>query len=107
MGCDYGQYRYTDDYMLFHRNGQTNFPRKAHGIWYLAQYLRFGYLKAEPDYKAIADKLIMQDLYSEVALEMGIPVPDDDMKPFTIELDKVTFDPENPGESLKNHKPLM
>ena len=107
MGCNYGQYSYKDDYMLFHRNGETNFPRKAFGIWYLAQYVRFNYLDAEPDYKAIADKLILQDLYKEVAGEMNIPVPTDDMQPFEIELDKVTFDPARPTESLKNYKPLM
>ena len=83
--------------MLYHNNGQVNYPRKAHGIWYLNQYVRFGYLKEAPDYKAIADKLIMQDLYTEVAKEMGIAIPDDDMKPFTINLDKATFDPNNPN----------
>ena len=107
LGCDYGQYTYEDDYMVFHRNGETNFPRKAYGIWYLAQYVRFKYLAKEPDYNAIADKLILQDLYKEVAGEMNIAIPDDDMKPFTIELDQVTFDPLNPGESLKKYKPVM
>lgn len=107
LGCDYGQYTYKDDYMLYHRGGEVNFPRKAYGIWYMAQYVRFNYLKEAPDYKAIADKLILQDLYKEVAAEMNIPVPDDDMKPFTVDLDKVTFDPNAPGESLKNYKPLM
>ena len=107
MGCDYGQHQYKDDYMVFHRNGETNYPRKAYGIWYLAQYVRFKYLEKEPDYKAIADKLIMQDLYEEVAKEMNIPLPADDMQPFTVDLDKVTFDPANPGESLKRYKPIM
>ena len=107
LGCDYGQYSYDDDYMVFHRGGETNFPRKAYGIWYMAQYVRFNYLKEEPDYKAIADKLILQDLYKEVANEMNIHVPDDDMQPFTIDLDKVTFDPAKPGESLKNYKSIM
>lgn len=107
LGCDYGQYQYKDDYMLFHRNGETNYPRKAYGIWYMAQYVRFKYLEEEPDYKAIADKLILQDLYTEVADEMNIPVPADDMTPFTIDLDKVTFDPAHPSESLKSYKPLM
>lgn len=107
LGCDYGQHTYQDDYMLFHRNGETNFPRKAYGIWYMAQYVRFKYLEHEPDYSAIADKLILQDLYREVAREMNIRVPDNDMQPFTIDLDKVTFDPNAPGESLKKYKPLM
>ena len=107
LGCDYGQKRYTDDYMLFYRGGETNFPRKAYGIWFMAQYVRFHYLKDEPDYQAIAGKLILQDLYREVASEMNIPVPDNDMQPFTVDLDKVTFDPAHPGESLKKYKPNL
>jgi nitrate/nitrite transport system substrate-binding protein len=107
LGCDYGKHIYKDDYMIFHKNGLVNYPRKSYGIWFMAQYLRFGYLKTAPEYKAIADKLILQDLYLEVAKEMGIQVPDDDMKPFTVELDKVVFDPSNPAESLKKYKPVL
>ncbi|MFN6943407.1 MAG: CmpA/NrtA family ABC transporter substrate-binding protein [Cytophagaceae bacterium] len=108
MGCDYGQKTYTDDYMKYYNGGFVNYPRKGHAIWYMAQYVRFNYLKNEPDYKAIADKLIMQDLYEEVAGEMGISIPDDDMKPFTIDLDKAYFDPNNPSESLKGvYKPIL
>jgi nitrate/nitrite transport system substrate-binding protein len=106
LGCDLGKYTYNGDYMLYHKGGQTNFPRKAYGIWYMAQYVRFDYLKEEPDYKAIADKIILQDLYKEVAESMKVPVPDDDMKPFTIQLDNFTFDPNSPSESLKNYTPV-
>lgn len=101
LGCDQGTEIYTDDYMLFHREGETNFPRKSHAIWFMAQFLRFDYLQEAPDYKAIADKLILQDLYIEVAKSMNIKIPTDDMKPFTLQLDKVTFDPANPGEYVK------
>jgi nitrate/nitrite transport system substrate-binding protein len=101
LGCDQGTEIYTDDYMLYHRNGETNFPRKSHAIWFMAQYMRFDFLQEAPDYKAIADKLILQDLYREVAASMSVKVPADDMKPFTITLDKVTFDPNNPGDYLK------
>ena len=101
LGCDQGTEIYTDNYMLFHRGGETNFPRKAHAIWFMAQYMRFDYLKEPPDYKAIADKLILQDLYKEVATSMKIKIPTDDMKPFTLDLDKAKFDPNNPGEYLK------
>ncbi|MBI1759829.1 MAG: ABC transporter substrate-binding protein [Acidobacteria bacterium] len=99
LGCD-RKHTYTDDYMLFHRGGQTNFPRKAHAIWFMAQYKRFGYLTAAPDYKGIADKLILQDVYSDVAKSMNIALPDDDMKPFTLALDNVTFDPAQPEKAL-------
>jgi nitrate/nitrite transport system substrate-binding protein len=101
LGCDQGTEIYTDDYMLYHRNGETNFPRKGHAIWFMAQFMRFDYLQEAPDYKGIADKLILQDLYREVATEMNIKIPVDDMKPFTLELDKATFNPTNPGEYLK------
>jgi nitrate/nitrite transport system substrate-binding protein len=101
LGCDQGTEIYTDNYMLFHRGGETNFPRKAHAIWFMAQYMRFDYLKEAPDYKAIADKLILQDLYKEVATSMKIKIPADDMKSFTLDLDKAKFDPNNPGEYLK------
>jgi nitrate/nitrite transport system substrate-binding protein len=101
LGCDQGTQIYTNDYMLYHRNGETNFPRKSHAIWFMTQYVRFDYLQEAPDYKTIADKLIMQDLYREVATKMGVKIPVDDMRPFTIKLDKVTFDPNKPDEYLK------
>lgn len=101
LGCDQGTQIYTNDYMLFHRNGETNLPRKSHAIWFMTQFVRFDYLQQAPDYAAIADKLIMQDLYREVATSMGIKVPSDDMLPFLVKLDKVTFDPNKPAEYLK------
>jgi nitrate/nitrite transport system substrate-binding protein len=101
LGCDQGMQIYTDDYMLFHKKGMVNFPRKSYAIWAMAQYVRFGMLKEAPDYQAIADKLIMQDLYKEVAASMKVKVPDDDMKPFSLTLDKTVFNPLNPAEYLK------
>jgi nitrate/nitrite transport system substrate-binding protein len=99
LGCNQ-THEYTDDYMMFHRGGAVNFPRKSHGMWFLAQYVRFGYLKEAPDYKKIAETLIQQDLYTEVAMSMNIPIPDDDMKPFTVNLDKAVFDPASLASSL-------
>ena len=107
LGCDQGTEIYTDNYMLFHRNGETNFPRKSHAIWFMAQYLRFDYLKEAPDYKSIADKIILQDLYKEVAASMKIKIPEDDMKPFALDIDKIKFDPNNPVEYLKVAKGII
>jgi len=104
LGCSYGDTKYEDDYMLYHDGGRVNYPRKAHGIWFMAQYLRFGYLSQPPDYAAVADRLILQDLYREVAQEMSVPIPDDDMKPFTVELDRVTFDAHNPASALNAYR---
>ncbi|MDI5888930.1 CmpA/NrtA family ABC transporter substrate-binding protein [Flavobacterium yafengii] len=101
LGCNQGTQVYAKDYMLFHKGGMVNFPRKSHAIWAMAQFVRFGYLKEAPNYAAIADKLILDDLYKEVAASMKIKVPNDDMKPFALTMDKTVFDPSNPAAYLK------
>jgi nitrate/nitrite transport system substrate-binding protein len=105
VGCDYGVVKYKEDYMTFYKGGFVNMPRKSHGIWFMTQYVRFGYLKTLPeDYKAIADKLILDDLYAEVAKELNVPVQTDDMKAFSIKLDPTSFDPNNPSDYLAKCK---
>lgn len=79
--------------MRFFRDGQTNALRASHVYWFLAQYQRFGLLKETPDYEAIAGRLLLKDLYKEVAESEGVAVPDDDMSPFKVKLDDVEFDP--------------
>lgn len=101
LGCNQGTEVYDNDYMLFYKGGMVNYPRKSYAIWAMAQYVRFGYLDAVPNYKAIADKLILQDLYEEVAASMKVKVPNDDMKPFSLTMDKTVFDPNNPAAYLK------
>lgn len=100
LGCELGVQKYKDDYMLFHNNGLVNAPRLSYGIWFLAQYVRFGYLTTPPDYKQIAQKLILSDLYAQVAKSMGIAVPGDNMKPIKTTLEAITFDPNNPAAYL-------
>jgi nitrate/nitrite transport system substrate-binding protein len=105
VGCDIGVVSYKDDYMKFYNNGFVNTPRKSHGIWFMTQYVRFGYLKELPsNYKAIADNLIMSDLFEEVAKEMNVPVQKDDMQAFTIKMDPTSFDPNNPSDYLSKCK---
>ncbi|MCU0415848.1 MAG: ABC transporter substrate-binding protein [Cytophagaceae bacterium] len=105
LGCNQGQVTYVDDYMLFHKKGLVNFPRRSHMYWYLAQYVRFGYLSEEPNYKEVVDKLLMQDLYKEVATEMGVAIPNDDMTPFATNIEPgATFDPKNPSAYLSTCK---
>ena len=97
LGCDLGVQKYKDDYMLFYNNGLVNAPRKSYGIWFMAQYVRFGMIGSAPNYKTIAEKIILDDLYAEVAKSMGVAVPSDDMKPFKTNLEAVAFDPNNPS----------
>jgi len=103
LGSTLGAKKFTDDAMKFSDGGKVSFPRYSHGIWFQAQYARFypDKMVGAEDYLAVSKKLILQDLYREVAQEMKIPVPDDDMKPITMKLDGVVFDPKKPLEAWK------
>jgi len=104
LGGGLGDKTYTSDTMLFFNDGMVNKPRKSHAIWFMTQYVRFGYLPQLPaDMSAIADKLIIPGLYEEVAKDLNIKVPDDNMTPFTIQLDGAKFDPGNPSAYLKQY----
>jgi nitrate/nitrite transport system substrate-binding protein len=102
LGCELGVQKYKDDFMTFYNNGLVNTPKKSHAIWFMAQFVRFGYLKADPAYKTLADKIVLSDLYEEVAKEMGVPVQPD-MQPFKTTYD-VLFDPNNVAAYLKTTK---
>jgi nitrate/nitrite transport system substrate-binding protein len=103
VGCRFGEKKYSDDYMKFFDGGNTNLPRKSYGMWALAKYVEWGLLKTAPaDYKAVADKIIMEDLYNEVIAEMKIGSPNDDMKPFKLAIENKTFDPANIAAYIEN-----
>jgi nitrate/nitrite transport system substrate-binding protein len=100
LGADLGEKDFKGEQMRFFRDGATNLPRRSHYIWAMAQYQRFGLLDEAPPYQELADELILTDLYAEVAQAEGIDVPDDDMAPFEVALDGVTFDPAAPDEEV-------
>jgi nitrate/nitrite transport system substrate-binding protein len=101
LGANLGTKKFSGDYMTFFRNGEVNFPRRSHAIWFLAQYQRLGYLSSAPAYKKLADSILLQDLYRQVASAEKVTVPDDDMKAFTVKLDQATFDPAKPAQEVK------
>jgi nitrate/nitrite transport system substrate-binding protein len=96
LGPGLGKKDFKGDQMQFFQNGAVSFPRKSHAMWFMASYVRFGLLKEAPAYKQIADELIMSDLYADVAKAEGITIPNDDMTPFELKLDKAIFDPKSP-----------
>jgi len=103
MGGTLPDRQFLGDQMMFSRAGQTGLPRHAHAVWFLTQYVRFGLLDRAPDYQAVADKLILDDLYREVAKEAGLKVPGDSMAKIKTTLDGFTFDPKSPAAYLKAH----
>jgi nitrate/nitrite transport system substrate-binding protein len=101
LGNDLPTKLFKGDQMRFHRAGKVNLPRKGHAIWFLSQYVRLGLLKAEPNYNAIAKQVLLGDLYREVAAAEKVAVPNDDMSPFDVKLDGVTFDPRKPSKEAR------
>jgi nitrate/nitrite transport system substrate-binding protein len=98
---DYGDGRKEKDkyYMTFY-DRFTNFPQKSHGVWWLSQFRRWGMVKEPPDYKALVDRVHRSDIYREVAKELGLETPREDMKKETL-FDGVTFDPAEPEKYAK------
>ena len=48
LGAGLGAKEFGDDRMRFFRDGQVNLPAPVHAIWFMAQYVRFGYLRTLP-----------------------------------------------------------
>jgi nitrate/nitrite transport system substrate-binding protein len=99
---DYGDGRKEKDrlYMTFF-DRHTNFPLKSHGVWWLTQFRRWGMVKSAPDYRAIVDRVHRPDIFREVAREMGVETPREDMKKETL-FDGVPFDPAEPEKYAKS-----
>jgi nitrate/nitrite transport system substrate-binding protein len=108
LGRLLGKYDYGDgqgehedkDYMRFFERG-VNFPWKSHGIWWLSQFRRWGMVKGAPDYQKIVDHVHRPDIYREVAKEMGVEAPSEDLKSEKF-FDGVSFDPTKPEEYAKS-----
>src|SRR5918992_1088512 len=106
LGRMLGDYDYGDgkkkkdpNYMTFFARN-TNFPWKSHGVWWLSQFRRWGMVKEAPDYKGLVNQVLRPELHREVAKEMGISTPKEDMKKETF-FDGVEFDPSKPDEYAK------
>ncbi len=83
------------NYMKFHNDGLVNFPFLSDGMWFLTQHRRWGLLKADPDYLAVAKKVNRIDLYKEAASQVKVSVPKDPLRSSKL-LDGVVWDGNNP-----------
>lgn len=91
------------NYMKFFNDGKVNFPYLSDGMWFLTQHKRWGLLKTDPDYLAIASKINQVKLYSEAASQLGISVPKDVMRSSKL-MDGVVWDGKNPAAYAASFK---
>ena len=84
------------NFMKFFEDGKVPFPYLSDGMWFLTQHKRWGMLKSDPDYLAIAKKVNRIDIYTEAAGALGISVPKDPMRSSKL-VDGVVWDGKNPA----------
>ena len=100
-----GMGRTWDDpnHMKFFNDGAVNFPYLSDGMWFLTQHKRWGLMKQDPDYLAVAKQINRLDLYKEAASQLKISVPKDPMRASKL-MDGVVWDGKNPSAYAKSFK---
>jgi nitrate/nitrite transport system substrate-binding protein len=83
------------NYMKFYNEGMVNFPYLSDGMWFMTQHRRWGLLKDDPDYLAVAKQVNQIDLYKEAATMTKTPVPKDPLRTSKL-FDGTVWDGKNP-----------
>ncbi|HEY3179467.1 MAG TPA: CmpA/NrtA family ABC transporter substrate-binding protein [Casimicrobiaceae bacterium] len=83
------------DYMKFYNDGLVNFPFLSDGMWFLTQHRRWGLLKEDPDYLAVAQKVNRIDIFKQAAAATKTPVPKDPFRTSKL-IDGVVWDGKDP-----------
>ena len=91
------------NYMKFFNDGKVTFPYLSDGMWFLTQHKRWGLLKSDPDYLAVAKQVNKIDLYTQAATALKIAVPKDPMRKSTL-IDGVVWDGKDPAKYAAGFK---
>ena len=83
------------NYMKFYNDGYVNFPHLSDGMWFLTQHRRWGLLKEDPDYLAVAKQVNQIELYKQVAAQFKVHVPASPMRTSKL-IDGVVWDGKDP-----------
>ncbi len=83
------------NYMKFYNDGKVNFPYLSDGMWFLTQHKRWGLLKTDPDYLAVAKQVNQIELYKQAAALAKVPVPANPMRTSKL-IDGVVWDGKDP-----------
>jgi nitrate/nitrite transport system substrate-binding protein len=83
------------DHMKFYNDGHVPFPYLSDGMWFMTQHRRWGLLKEEPDYLAVAKKVNRLDVYRDAAAMAKASVPKSEMRTSKL-IDGVVWDGRDP-----------
>ncbi|VTP63911.1 Nitrate transport protein NrtA precursor [Serratia rubidaea] len=83
--------------MRFFRDGEVSFPYLSDGMWFLTQQQRWGLLRSEPDYLAVATRINRIDIYRQAATAVGgVSLPASALRASTL-FDGKRWDGSNPA----------
>ncbi|MGZ5117177.1 MAG: CmpA/NrtA family ABC transporter substrate-binding protein [Burkholderiales bacterium] len=83
------------NHMKFYNDGYVNFPYLSDGMWFLTQHRRWGLLKTDPDYLAVAKQINRIDIYKEAATQAKASIAKDVMRTSKL-VDGVVWDGKDP-----------
>jgi nitrate/nitrite transport system substrate-binding protein len=89
--------------MRFFNDGAVSYPYLSDGMWFLTQHKRWGLLKEEPDYLAVAKKVNRIDVYSQAAAAAKVAMPKAPMRSAKL-IDGVVWDGQAPAQYAGSFK---
>jgi len=89
--------------MKFYNDGLVNYPYLSDGMWFLTQHKRWGLLKQDVDYLAVAKAINKTELYKQAASIVGVPVPKSDFRTSKL-IDGVVWDGKDPKKYAASFK---
>jgi nitrate/nitrite transport system substrate-binding protein len=91
------------NFMKFYNDGAVNFPYLSDGMWFMTQHRRWGLLKSEVDYLAVAKKVNQIELYKQAAAMAKVPLPKDPMRSAKL-VDGTVWDGKAPAQYAQSFK---
>jgi nitrate/nitrite transport system substrate-binding protein len=87
----------------FHRQGEVNMPWLSDGMWFMTQFRRWGLLRDDPDYLAVATRVQQLALYRQAAEALDINVPASPMRSSQL-IDGKIWDGRDPAGYARSFK---
>lgn len=102
---DYGNGKVVKDseFQMRYWKGQASYPFKSHDLWFLTEDIRWGYLPANTDIKALVEQVNREDIWRQAAKSLGVAesdIPSSTSRGVETFFDGKQFDPENPKAYL-------
>ncbi|MGF6199855.1 CmpA/NrtA family ABC transporter substrate-binding protein [Pseudomonas laurylsulfatiphila] len=96
--------RWQDPHALrFHGEGEVNLPYLSDGMWFMTQFRRWGLLRDDPDYLAVARQVHQLELYREAASAVGVAAPGKEMRSSQL-IDGKIWDGSDPAGYARSFK---